>query len=67
MEDLTEDAKVFGPDAWVYCESHLSPHGTGWCTVPARDKTKLDAITREDAYAECRAKGLYLYGEKTHG
>jgi len=60
-DDRTEDAKVFGPEAWVYCKQHLRPHSTGWCTVPLRDKTLLKAKDREDAYAEARDKGLMIY------
>ena len=62
-DDRTEDAKVFGPNAWVYCREHLRPHSTGWCTVFVRDKVLLDAKYEEAAYAEARAKGLKIYGE----
>lgn len=49
--------------AWVYCTQHVRPHQTGWCTVWPRDKIPLEAKDREAAYAECRAKGLKIYGE----
>lgn len=58
---LTEDAIVFGENVWVYCNQHLRPHLTGWCTVPARNKVKLDATTEDAAHAECEAKGFTLY------
>jgi hypothetical protein len=64
MDEITEDEKTFGHDAWVYCSQHLRPHRTGWCTVHADQKTALDAATTEDAYAECRRLGLIIYGDK---
>lgn len=64
MDDRTEDERVFGPAAYVYCKSHLRPHGTGWCTVPASDKVLLSAKSYEDACAEARQKGFKIYGEK---
>jgi hypothetical protein len=63
MSQKEKDAEVFGENAWVYCQSHMRPHGTGWCSVPPSSKIKLDATEREAAYAECRAKGFDLYGE----
>lgn len=56
----TEDERVFG-DVWVYCSQHMRPHRTGWCTVSARDKTKLDATNAPDAYAECKERGLEIF------
>lgn len=47
--------------AFVYCASHLRPHATGWCTVNAFDKIPLGATRGEDAYAECKRLGFYLY------
>ena len=68
---LTEDAKVFGKDAWIYCGQHLRPHKTGWCTVDVQmDKLGLGPLPgdhREQqrlAYAKCRSLGLCLYQEK---
>lgn len=58
---LTEDVKEFGENAWIYCSQHLRPHQTGWCTVPARDKRKLDATTESEAYEECKRRRLKLY------
>ena len=63
MPDQTEDAAM---GEWVYCAAHLRPHRTGWCTVPARDKTPLETTGTgseavQAAYAECRQRGLRLY------
>ncbi len=58
---MTEDEKAFGADAWVYCKSHVGPHSTGWCSVSADNKIKLDAKSREDAVAECVSRGLRVY------
>lgn len=63
MADPDEDAKVFGEGRYVYCNQHMHPHTTGWCTVSPRNKTLLEATERDAAYAECRAKGFELYGE----
>ena len=70
MEDPKEDAREFGEGVWIYCNQHLRPHQTGWCTVSNRNKTKLeftptgdhqlDARTADD---ECRRRGLPLYPE----
>lgn len=59
----TEDEKVFGKDALVYCRSHLNPHRTGWCTVQAADKVLLRAKTVAEAEEECRARGFTLYDD----
>lgn len=55
---------------WVYCDQHLRPHRTGWCTVPPANKVPLDIPdegcdgSQEDAaYALCRAMGVDIYGE----
>lgn len=56
--NITEDEKAFGKDAWVYCSAHLRPHSTGWCTVPLKDKVKLDATTYTEALHECKVKGF---------
>ena len=56
-----DDSKEFGPDAWVYCKSHVRPHSTGWCTVPSTEKIKLEAKTRKGAHEECRARGLRVF------
>jgi hypothetical protein len=58
---LTEDAKYFGENVWVYCNQHLNPHMTGWCTVDNRNKILLEAKTAEAAGAECKAKGYTLF------
>lgn len=62
-DNRTEDERVFGPSPYVYCKSHMRPHTTGWCTVPARDKVLLAANTYEDACAEARQRGFKIYGE----
>lgn len=61
MYDPQEDAREFGEKAWIYCDQHMRPHTTGWCTVGTRHKVKLDATSAEEAYAECKQKGLALY------
>jgi hypothetical protein len=60
---MTSDAEKFGANAWVYCASHLRPHETGWCTVHNDQKTPLEARAYKEAFAECRAKGLKIYGD----
>lgn len=57
----TEDEVVFGKNRIVYCNQHLRPHATGWCTVHIRNKELLGAKTIEEAYEECKTKGLKLY------
>lgn len=57
-QEQTEDLEVFGKDAWVYCTAHCHPHTTGWCTVPARSKIKLEATNRQDAEVEVARRGL---------
>lgn len=63
MADPKEDARVFGEGTWVYCNQHMRPHQTGWCTVSPRNKIALAATTLEEAYAECRARGFELYAD----
>lgn len=63
-EQLTEDARVFGKDAWVHCGSHGRPHTTGWCTVSPANKTLLTAKAHAPAMDECRRRGLWLYEDK---
>lgn len=58
---MTEDEKAFGERVWVYCDQHLRPHMTGWCTVASKNKTLLQSTTPTDAEAECKAKGFKLY------
>lgn len=48
---------------YVYCKSHLGPHSTGWCTVPATDKIALKAMSFASAVIEVRAMGLRIYGD----
>jgi len=62
MKDETEDFKEWG-DAWVYCNQHLRPHKTGWCTVGLRNKVCVCAGNRDEseAFQKCRDIGLKLY------
>jgi hypothetical protein len=62
-EPTTDDARVFGPNTYVYCSQHLKAHQTGWCTVSVRDKVALGVDNAQDAYAKCRALGLHIYGD----
>jgi hypothetical protein len=57
----TEDEIAFGRKVWVYCDQHMRPHMTGWCTVGNRNKFKLNATTQEEAYSECQSKNYELY------
>lgn len=59
-EKPTEDLS-FGKEAWVYCDQHLRPHVTGWCTVSNRHKTPLKATTRDAAYEECVHLGFKIF------
>lgn len=61
MPEITEDEIYFGRHAFVYCDQHLRPHATGWCTVSLKHKQKLDAENIQDAYAECEAKELKVF------
>ena len=64
-EQTTEDARVFGAHAWIYCRQHLRPHETGWCTVDVDQKVKLDATSMEAAYTECKERDFHIYsGDK---
>lgn len=64
-EPKTEDYQEWG-DAWVYCNQHLRPHKTGWCTVDVRDKVCLGNcdMSEEDAYKKCREWNFKLYRER---
>lgn len=60
------DDTIFGD--WVYCNQHLRPHTTGWCTVHNRNKLGLGIIgNTEEASAKaiqkCRDFGLKIYKE----
>lgn len=57
----TEDQIAFGRNAWIYCDQHLRPHTTGWCTVSSRNKIKLDAGDYTEAVAECIKHGYTIY------
>ncbi len=63
----TEDELVFGKDAWVYCNQHMRPHITGWCSVAVRDKVGLGAVSvvsADAAYEKCREWGFALYTDR---
>jgi hypothetical protein len=69
-EMLKEERETFGENTWVYCDQHMRPHLTGWCTVGVRNKTKLNFTPSGDhqedckaAVAECRARGFELYAD----
>lgn len=64
LSTLTADQQEFGQDVWVYCDQHLRPHKTGWCTVANRNKTLLQSASEADAYAECEARGFKLYNSQ---
>lgn len=52
-EKQTEDFEVFG-DTWVYCNQHLRPHTTGWCTVGVKNKVGLGVTCEKEAYEKCK-------------
>ncbi len=56
---MTVDDQHLGK--FCYCNQHLAPHPTGWCTIPASDKVALKAENYSDAVIECRQLGLPLY------
>lgn len=64
MDDkTTEDERVFGKDAWVYCNQHLTAHQTGWCTIGVRDKLGLGIFGLSNgkrALEKCREFSLKL-------
>lgn len=59
--ELTEDAKQWGDNVWIYCGSHLRPHLTGWCTVGVDNKVHLAVDNERSAYAKCERLELPLY------
>lgn len=63
---MTEDEKVFGKDHWVYCNQHLRPHLTGWCTVDVRNKVGLGIYgdNEREAYQKCRDFDLKIFKAK---
>lgn len=58
------DVSAFGRGAWVYCNQHMRPHPTGWCTVSPRDKIGLGVKTAQEAYDKCREWNLPLYADR---
>lgn len=63
MSDDFDDVSVFGENVYVYCNQHLAPHRTGWCTVSNHNKVALGAANYDAAVDECRAKGFTLYSD----
>lgn len=61
MPEITEDETYFGRGVYVYCDQHLRPHSTGWCTVSVKHKVGLSADTIESAYAECESRGFKIF------
>lgn len=59
-EIVAEDEIAFG-QCFVYCDQHLRPHTTGWCSVSSKNKIPLNAKTIEEAYEECKHKGFKLH------
>lgn len=59
----TEDEIYFGRKVWVYCDQHMAPHMTGWCTVGNRHKIKLEAQGGHASRLECLRRGFELYKE----
>lgn len=62
MNEQTDDFREWG-DAWVYCNQHLRPHKTGWCTVDVRNKVCLCSGEKsgQEAADKCRQWGFELY------
>lgn len=61
---MTEDEVVFGKGQWVYCNQHLRPHMTGWCTVTVFNKVGLGVATEEEAYKKCGFWGFKIFEDK---
>jgi len=66
VDNITEDELAFGKDHWVYCNQHMRPHTTGWCTVDVRNKVGLGIQGNTDeamkeAYSKCREWKFKLY------
>ena len=59
--DEQPDVAAFGRGAWVYCNQHVKPHQTGWCSISPRDKIGLGVATAKEAYAKCEAWGLKIF------
>lgn len=59
--DEQPDVAAFGRGAWVYCNQHMKPHQTGWCSVAVRDKIGLGVKNADEAYQKCRDWKLPLY------
>jgi hypothetical protein len=62
-DEVIEDERVFGKDVWIYCNQHLRPHMTGWCTVAVRNKVALKATDAASAYTECQKRRFKLYDD----
>jgi len=60
-KELTDDAKQWGDDVWIYCGSHLRAHKTGWCTVGVDMKVHLAVETEYEATRKCQRLELPLF------
>lgn len=63
-----EDVEVFGEDQWVYCDQHMRPHLTGWCTVHVDNKVGLGldkTVESQKVYSKCRKLGLRIFGDNS--
>lgn len=63
-ETMLEDQVVFGDNAWVYCDQHLSVHATGWCTLGVKHKTLMYSKHWDEAVKEARERGFVLHYDK---
>lgn len=69
---MTDDERVFGAGAWVYCRQHMIAHQTGWCGVSVTEKLGLgidNSVGSEvsqayQALEKCREFGLALHSHK---
>jgi len=66
LSDEQPDVQAFGRGAWIYCNQHLKPHQTGWCSVGVYDKIGLGVSTAQEAYAKCEAWGLKIFDYNKH-
>jgi len=48
LAPMTDDERVFGRDAWVYCTQHVKAHLTGWCSVSPNDKIGLGVYGQDN-------------------
>lgn len=67
-EQVTKDTKQDIEDTkwgtkFCYCSQHIRVHGTGWCSVAARQKIPLHADTLEEAEKEFARIKLLVEGK----